>query len=202
MMVGYPQRPTQAEQEGVDKRRMQWLNLINLDSHMVTWFAAPLAECIDWSGIAEGATPASLVLREWVKARLCMAAETASFLGRDTDGPGRTKDRAASFATNRAWEQLPESEPWKSRLAGVFTPINTDFGEGSHTSTRIRSMGLPGMALNVPDHIPTKRPKKKVKSKEERVKIIKAERERRTKKVNGITAQNIIQTGGDTVRQS
>lgn len=107
---------------------------------------APLAESIDWVKIRKAGTANHRTLFHWVQACLVMAAETAFGLQRDELDPNNGKKiggNASAFKLNRKWEGFADDKEWKSRLDGIPTPVNPEFGCGKHTSKKVISFKLP-----------------------------------------------------------
>ena len=116
-----------------------WKTYANESIHVLTWFVAPLRESIDWEKIRKAGIANHKTLFRWTQACLFMAAETVFRLGRDEIDleTGRTMGGSSSvFMLNREWEKFVKDKEWKSRLEGILSPTNYEFGCGKQCGFR------------------------------------------------------------------
>ncbi|OBT88383.1 hypothetical protein VE02_02302 [Pseudogymnoascus sp. 03VT05] len=199
----YPKRqPGEAEsREKIEARMKTWERFTDKDPEMTRWLVAPLAESIDYDEILRAETPDMATLREWTRSCLVAAAEKAFSLQRDVRGlelGKRGGGHQSAFALNREWEDLPNQEPWKSRLLGVLVPINSDFGGGKRTSMTIIPTTLDDDDSVAP-YTPRKtsgggksrsKPSEKIQKTEDELK--KESERRKLRRTGGVTASNIF----------
>ncbi|KFY44213.1 hypothetical protein V494_01577 [Pseudogymnoascus sp. VKM F-4513 (FW-928)] len=199
----YPKRK-QGETIGeveTEERMRTWEQFTRRDPEMMRWLVAPLAESIDYDEILRAETPEMATLHEWVQACLVAAAEKAFCLQRDMQGLASAKrggGHQSAYALNRTWEDLPNKEPWKSRLLGIMVPINSNFGGGKRTSMTIIPTTLDDGDFPT-SYIPRKtsgggkkRPNPSEKRQKTEEELKEESHRRKLRRTGGVTASNIF----------
>lgn len=204
MEADYPKRrPGEAEaKEETEERMKTWEQFADRDAEMMRWLVAPLAESIDYDEILRAETPEMATLREWTRACLVAAAEKAFSLQRDVrglDSGKRGGGHQSAYALNREWEELPNKEPWKSQLAGILVPINSNFGGGKRTSMTIIPTTLDDDESSVAPYTSRNssggsksRPKAGEKRQKTEDELKEESEKRKLRRTGGVTASNIF----------